>query len=142
VDREALVRAVRRRQALDALAFERDRAVLLVEQIEETVASIDGSEVDAAIYAHLSSDDVRLVRAALRDVDDEGATDGESLADSEDVDASREHEEDEEEIGRLQGELALSEHVQAALERYLDLLGPPSHELDLVNSELDVRGGA
>ena len=66
VDRDALVRRARRRQALDALAFERDRAAMLAEQLEETVASVDGAQVDAAVYAQLSPDDLQLVRAALQ----------------------------------------------------------------------------
>jgi hypothetical protein len=116
VDREALVRRARRRQALDALAFERDRAALLTEQLEEMVASLDGPQFDAAVYAELSPDDLQLVRAALRDDDlDESALD-------DDGDDTADPEEDEGEILRLQGELDLSARAQAALERYLEVL--------------------
>ena len=114
VDRDALVRSVRRRQALDALAFERDRAVLLAEQLEETVASLEGARVDAAVYAQLGPDDLELVRAALRDDDDD-----ESAFEDDDGAAA---EEGEEEILRLQGELDMSGRLQAALERYLEVL--------------------
>ena len=113
VDRDALVRSARRRQALDALAFERDRATLLTEQLEERVAALEGARVDAAVYAQLSPDDLQLVRAALRDSDDD-----ESAFDDDGATA----EEGEEEILRLQGELDVSGRRQAALERYLDVL--------------------
>lgn len=94
---------------------------------------LDGSVVDAALYAQLSPDDVQLVRAALRDTDDEAAFDDEDGADvDDDPDASPDddrqaspdddRQEGEEEIVRLQGELDRSGRVQAALERYLDLL--------------------
>jgi hypothetical protein len=117
VDRDALVRRARRRQALDALAFERDRAALLAEQIEEMVASLDGAQVDAAVYAQLDPDDLQLVRAALRDDDrDESELDGDGVEDPADT------QDDEDEILRLQGELDVSARVQAALERYLEVL--------------------
>jgi hypothetical protein len=131
VDRDALVRRVRRRQALDALAFERDRAALLTEQLEETVASVEGARVDAAVYAQLSPDDVQLIRAALRDSDYEEAVfdddaDAEASPDDADAEASPDDSDDaqenEEEILRLQGELDVSGRLQAAFERYLDVL--------------------
>jgi hypothetical protein len=115
VDREALVRRARRRQALDALTFERDRAALLTDQLEEMVASVDGAGLDAAVYAQLDPGELQLVRAALRD------DDRDESADDEDDDAV-DPQEDEEEILRLQGELDLSARVQAALERYLEVL--------------------
>jgi hypothetical protein len=118
-----LVRAVRRRQALDALAFERDRAALLTEQLEETVALLDGAVVDAAVYAELSPDDVQLVRAALGDTDDRSAFDGYEEDEDENLEAPPDdRQEGEEEILRLQGELDMSGRLQAALERYLDRL--------------------
>ena len=63
------------------------------------------------------------MRAALRDTDDEAALDDEDGAHV-DVDASPddERQEGEEEILRLQDELDRSGRVQAALDRYLDLL--------------------
>ena len=117
-----MVRRVRRREALDVLAFERDRAALLTEQIEETVALLDGARVDAALYAQLSPDDVQLLRAALQQTDDdEAAVDhaADAWAAPDDTDDAQEG---EEEILRLQGELDASGRLQAALERYLDVL--------------------
>lgn len=136
MDRDAQVRATRRRQALDALAFERDRAALLTEQLEEMVASIEGARVDADLEAQLSPDDALLVRAALhldnlddvQDSEDEERDEDEDEGDdeSEKGEAGEEeadlYAEEEEEIVRLRGELDRSGRLQAALERYLDLL--------------------
>ena len=138
MDRDAQVRATRRRQALDALAFERDRAALLIEQLEETVASIEGARVDADLDAQLSPDDALLVRAALHlgnpddvhgsedEESDEYEEEGEEEEGEEGEEDQHEEEEDEDEdeqeIVRLQGELDSSGKLQAALERYLDLL--------------------
>ncbi len=134
MDRDAQVRATRRRQALDALAFERDRAALLTEQLEEMVASIEGARVDADLEAQLSPDDALLVRAALhldnlddvQDSEDEERDEDEGDDDSEKSEADEEeadpYGEEEEEIVRLRGELDRSGRLQAALERYLDLL--------------------
>jgi hypothetical protein len=105
--------------------------VLLTEQLEETVASLEGARVDAAVYAQLSPDDAQLIRAALRDSDHEEAvfdddTDAEASPDDTDAEASPDDaddtQEDEEEILRLQGELDVSGRLQAALERYLDVV--------------------
>ena len=122
MDRDAQVRATRRRQALDALAFERDRAALLIEQLEETVASIEGARVDADLDAQLSPDDALLVRAALHlgNPDDVHCSEDEERDEHEEE--GEEEDEDEQEIVRLQGELDSSGKLQAALERYLDLL--------------------
>ena len=65
VDRDAHVRAARRRQALDALEFERDREEMLAVELEDVLAGVDGKRVDAAVFAQMSSEDVRLVREAI-----------------------------------------------------------------------------
>lgn len=94
---------------------------MLTEQLEETVASLDGARVDAAVYAQLGPDDLELVRAALQESDREPAFDdaGDEAHPDEDADRAQE---DEEEILRLQEELDLSGRLQAALERYLEVL--------------------
>jgi hypothetical protein len=121
VDREAHVRAARRRQALDALEFERDREEMLTVELEDTVAGVDGQRVDADVFAQMSAEDVRLVRAALGDesavVERVNRDDLEPLVD---IDAV--NHELEEEIARLEGELASSRRAQAALERYVEVL--------------------
>jgi hypothetical protein len=124
MDRVALVRLVRRRQALDALAFERDRATLLREQVEETVALLEGQRVDADLYGRLSLDDVSLVRAAFGDLaePDAAALDFGSGDEGDDELEWDPAVESEEEIARLQQELEQSIRTQAALERYLEVL--------------------
>jgi hypothetical protein len=125
VDRDAHARAARRRQALDALEFERDRAAMLEEQLEDTAARIDGARIDAGVYARMSSDDVELVRTAF----------GEDLVDPVDPDADELPAADEpdggeaasmEELARLGAELASSRRLQAALQRYVDELAAGS----------------
>src|SRR5262249_59283736 len=66
VDRESIARAERRRQALEALEFERARAAALRERLEAVVGGLDGPAIGAAIFAELSPDDVEIVRPALQ----------------------------------------------------------------------------
>lgn len=90
-------------------------------ELEDILAGAGGQRVDADVFAQMSSEDVRLVRAALGDdsavVDRVSRDDLEPLVQSEAV-----SHELEEEISRLEGELASSRRVQAALDRYLELL--------------------
>jgi uncharacterized protein (DUF2236 family) len=120
VDREAIARAERRRQAHEALEFERARAAALRERLEAIVAELDGPALDAAIFARLAPDDVAIVRAALQSDEAEPAEtlDGE-------LDDPREEQKAwlEEELVRLEEELASSDGRQQAFERYLDVLG-------------------
>ena len=112
------MRAARRRQAQDALEFERDRAEMLATELEDVLAGADGRRVDADVFAQMSADDVQLVRAAIGTesaaVDRVNRDDLEPLVDSDAV-----RRELEEEISRLEGELASSRRLQGALERYL-----------------------
>ena len=137
VDRDGLVRNVRRREALDALVFERDREVMLEQQLDDTVAEIESQRVDAGLYAQMSPEDAGLVRAALgQDLDGEPGEeadpndDGFELSlgfDGDEAELGETVDDVEEEIARLQAELESSRRVQAALERYLELLsGPPA----------------
>ena len=120
VDRESIARAERRRQALEALEFERARAAALRERLESIVAELDGPALDAAIFADLAPGDVEIVRAALQSDEAEPAEafDGE-------LEDPREQQKAwlEEEIVRLEEELASSDGRQQAFERYLDALG-------------------
>ncbi len=104
------------------------------------VASVEGVRVDAVLYAQLSPEDVTLVRAAFRDGLDEldeefdeevapesSSGDGEGLdVGPANVGADESEDEDEAEIARLQDELTQSARLQAALERYLDIVREPS----------------
>jgi hypothetical protein len=128
VDRDAHVRAARRRQALDALAAEQDREAMLVEQLEDIVAEADGARLDADAFAQMSPDDARLARTALgldgdADSDPEAEVDGDDFGFSLDLEDDEADPEDlEAEIARLQEVIESSRRVQAALERYLALL--------------------
>jgi hypothetical protein len=126
VDREAIARAQRRRQAEEALQFEQDRETALREQLEAIVVEQEGPRIDAAAFAAMAPEDVEVVRAALQGAADEPDEDedwlGGGLAGDEEEDADA-ADSQEEEIARLEAEIADSRRRQAAFERYLAALG-------------------
>lgn len=109
---------------LQALEFERDRETALVEQLQEVAAEAEGTSVDEAAFAKMEPEDVALVRDALVD-----ALGGYEDEDSFELEASDEQDEDgesgsvEEEIGRLESEIATCRSRQRAYTRYLEALG-------------------
>lgn len=121
MDRARIARAERRRQALDELEFERERAAALHEEIARLVLELEGPGLDEQVFARLSPADVDLVRGSLQgqpvaEADDDEWFDldgGEPEADREEL---------ESEISRLQAEIAASTRRQEAFERYLDAL--------------------
>jgi hypothetical protein len=117
VDRQAIARAERRRQALEALEFERSRAAALRERLETVAVELEGAAIDAAAIERMAPEDVAVVREALQDeAPGPDAEDGE--------DGRAEHLAWlEEELVRLEGELAASDVRARAFERYLDALG-------------------
>jgi len=136
VDRDAHVRAARRRQALDALAFEQEREAMLVEQLEDVLAEAEGARLDVGLFAQMSPDEARLVQAALGEAVN-GVTSQEAEEDVEpddDFGLSLDFEDDdadldaaatddvEAEVARLREVLESSRLAQAALQRYLALL--------------------
>jgi hypothetical protein len=122
VDRDAIARAERRRQALEALEFERGRAAALRERLESIVVELDGAVVDDAVFEQLTPEEVEIVRPALQPPEDDLVDDAEE--EEEGVDARAEQRAWlEEEIVRLQDELASSARRERAFERYLDVLG-------------------
>jgi hypothetical protein len=124
VDREAIARAERRRQALEALEFERARAAALRERLEAIVVELDGPVLDASVFAELSREDVEIVRPALQSEEAEPVESFELELDLEGGDPQAEHAAWlEEEIVRLEQEIASSGARQQAFERYLDALG-------------------
>jgi hypothetical protein len=58
VDRLAIARAERRRQATDELEFERDRATALQEQVERIVLELEGPALDDEVFAKMDPEDV------------------------------------------------------------------------------------
>jgi hypothetical protein len=140
VDRVALVRTSRRRLALDALAFEQDREAVLLGELEDLVAELEGARLDVDLFAQMSPAQAELVRAALGE--DAGSDDDEeppeavgedrsSLVDRDAIDAGKPEADDidddevADEILRLRVALESSRRVQAALRAYLELLSAP-----------------
>jgi hypothetical protein len=124
VDREALARAGRRRQVEEALEFEREREVVLVEHLEQTLADADGSSLDEAIFAGMAPEEVEIVRGVLAQPAEE--MDEEILFERETFGSEPDPEEVEEEITRLERELAECRRRQQAFERYVAALNMPT----------------
>jgi hypothetical protein len=120
VDRESIARDGRRRQALEALEFERARAAALRERLEAIIVELHGGGVDEAVFARMSPEDVELVRPALQAEEPEPAA---SFEEAIEDTAAEQTAWLEEEIVRLQDELASSSRREQAFERYLDELG-------------------
>lgn len=122
VDREAIARARRRQQILEALESERDREKALTEQLAETVTSADGPRLDESVFERMAPDDVTLVREALAEEQLDLGEEADEF--SFDVDSEEEPGDSlEDEIERLGRELELCRRRQQAYERYLELLG-------------------
>jgi len=137
VDRDAHVRSARRRQVLDALAFEQEREAMLVEQLEDVLAEVEGARLDAGLFAQMSPDEARLVQAALGEAvnggtwqeaeedvepDDDSGLSLDFEDNDDDLAAAATADDDEAEVARLRDVIESSRLVQAALQRYLALL--------------------
>jgi hypothetical protein len=121
VDRQAIAREQRRRQALEALQFERARADALREQLETIVSELEGPALDESIFAKLTAEEVEIVRAALYEPELPRAEEEDWLSrDPEPFEADPA--EQESEIARLEQEIAESKKRQEAFERYLEAL--------------------
>jgi hypothetical protein len=120
VDRESIARGERRRQALEALEFERARGAALRERLESVIVELDGPSLDEAIFAQLAPEDVEVVRPALQGDEPEQV---ESFEVELDETASDNRTWLEEEVVRLQEEIASSSAREQAFERYLEVLG-------------------
>jgi hypothetical protein len=121
VDREAIARGERRRRIEEALDEERGRDEALVERLAEVVTEGEGTRIDEQAFARMDPEDVALVREALEDPSafDVGEEDADFLALERDEDGQTEA---EEEIARLQAEIAASRRRRLAYERYLEAL--------------------
>jgi hypothetical protein len=122
VDRVAIARAERRRQALEELEFERERTAALHEEIARLVLELEGPNLDEEIFARLSPADVDLVRETLQDgpAGEETEDGWFGLDEEDDPEAARA--ELEAELVRLQAEIGASTRRQEAFERYLAAL--------------------
>jgi hypothetical protein len=124
VEPEAIAREQRRRLAREALEFEVGREAALGDQLQETIAEVEGPAIDERVFARMASEDVELVRAALGDAGDEFVS--EDAGDEWFVEETDEDEivaeERASEISRLEAEIRDSRRRQAALRRYLEAL--------------------
>lgn len=125
-----MARDGRRAQAEEALAFERDREAELRRQLADVVLEEEGARVDAAAFAALEPDDVRRVRAALGELDEDVGDEDDDLFDEAfvtiDFGDEPEREDDEAETSRLEREIDESRRTQAALERFIAALDAPA----------------
>lgn len=124
-----MARAHRRRQAGDALEYERERADSLREEIERLVAELEAPAIDEEAFARMAPGDAALVRVLVQPVEGpepEGDPAEDAwLIDGDDADAGEQPDpraEIEEEIVRLEEEIAESRRLQEALESYLAAL--------------------
>jgi len=126
MDFEAIARAQRRRQALEAIEFQRDREAALQEQLEAIVAEVQGPRIDEAAFIRMAPEDVELARGILESGLDSVESDLDSLDKEwlvEEETPEIEFEDYEAELGRLQGEIADTRRLQQALRSYLEALG-------------------
>jgi hypothetical protein len=123
VESEAIAREQRRRLAREALEFEVGREAALGDQLQETIAELEGPAIDERVFARMAPEDVELVRAALGDDPaDEFDAEGDEWFVEEEDEAEILAEDRESEISRLEGEIRDSRRRQAALQRYLEAL--------------------
>ena len=110
-----MARRRRRRQVEEALEDERAREAALAEQLEEVVAQDVSPRIDELAFARMQPEDAAFVREALGELlPFEGDEElGEEAAELESVD---------EDIARLQGEIADSQRRQRAYASYLEAL--------------------
>ena len=126
MDRDAIARAGRRREVLDALEFERDRETALRDQIDAVVLEEEGPRIDRATKALLGPVELALLDDILGEppVYDDPFDSGFISFDEADDTAA-----DESEIERLEGEVERSQARQHALERLAALLESPLPEV-------------
>jgi hypothetical protein len=125
MDIEAIARTQRRRQAQEALEFERDREAALREQLEAVVADVEGPRIDEEAFARMAPEDAELVREILASGLDGEDPDLDPDDEWYDMDETQEPEAEsfEDEVRRLEEEIAESRRLQQALKSYLDALG-------------------
>ena len=114
MDHDAIARAGRRREVLDALEFERDREAALLRQIETVVLEEEGPRIDRAARTLLSPSELDLLGNVL----------GEPLEPEEEDEVDNAGE-----IERLQGEVERSRQRQQALAHLSTLLASPLPEV-------------
>ena len=125
-----IARSQRRRQAVEALEYERDREAALRGQLEETATELEGPSVDEETFAGMDPEDVAIVRETLHESDQAfevtfAGEEGEDWLDEFRLDGESPEDQREERLGevaRLEGEIKDSRRRQEALERYIEAL--------------------
>lgn len=107
VDRDSVTRARRRQEALDSLAFERDREAALRGRLEPVVRDADAWRADEAALAVLGEEDAQTLREI-------GFVQGQPAEDS----LARL----ESQIAELEGQIVDSQRRQRAFEAYAKAL--------------------
>lgn len=130
-DREAMARALRRRQVREALEFELGRESALTAESEVILGEKESARVDAAVFARMSPEDAELVKEQLLPLTHEvtsggffgferdDLTEDGGLPGSTDLRAVQE-------LARIDEELAECRRLQRAFESYLAVLGDDS----------------
>jgi hypothetical protein len=122
VDREAIARRQRRRQVAEALDEEREREAALVARVEEVVVEADGPAVDEEVLRQLEPDDAAVLRELLQEHSPFDEDEGDDLEFLSKDGGGFEEDGVDEELARLEGEIADSRRRQQAYERYLEAL--------------------
>lgn len=125
MDREAMARNQRRRLIGEAVELEKGNEAALLEQLEETVAELEGPRIDEEAFARMTPGDADVVRTVLA-----GQNPGEEIPEEEPdedwlapaADPEAETRELLAEITRLEEEIARSRRRRDAFERYVDAL--------------------
>jgi hypothetical protein len=120
-----MARNQRRRLIGEAVELEQAREAALLEQLEETVAELEGTRIDDEAFARMTPGDADVVRTVLA-----GQNPGEEISEEEagedwlapEADPEAEVQELLAEITRLDEEIARSRHRRDAFERYVDAL--------------------
>ena len=130
VEADALARTQRRRWALEAVEYERSRESALQDRLEEVSAELEGSRIDAEIFARISPADVEIIRSAFGEESGEPVPAAEldygdeitRAWDDDEVDPEAERRELVGELTRLRVEIDDSRRRRQAFEHYLDAL--------------------
>jgi len=126
VDREAIARNLRRKQAEEVLEFEREREQSLEEQITMVIGEVEGPRIDAAAFQSMSEEDAKIVNEEFNPLpydpgDGSDFFERDDLIDLDEPDPADLH---AEELARLNDEIAKSRRRQEAFKAYLTALGP------------------
>jgi hypothetical protein len=108
MDRDEIVRARRRREALDSLEFEGEREEALTSRLEAELRDLEGWRADEAAFSRMQPEDIELLRRV-------------GFTEARPGDESRARLESQ--VAELEAEVAEARRRQRAYERYAEALG-------------------